>query len=281
MPLRDLIQRKIDRLPRGQRAVAQYVLEHSSEVMNLTAAELGELVGVSEATVIRFATSLGFPGYPEFKDALQESLLDQLKALERHRLYQTIGEGDNFLQSVLRQDLQKGMSILSMLDDAPLEEFARVLCDSSSINLIGLRSAKGLAIYFGAYLSWFLPEVHVLEADMFLEHVINSRENSFFIGISFPRYTKQTVECLALAHELGRKTAAITNSPLSPLAPHADFLVYAPCSHISFIDSFVIPIGLINAILLKVADNLGDLATKKLQELEKTWAQSGIYEDSL
>jgi len=277
--LRDVIQSKIDKLPRGQKAVAKYILGHPNEAVNLTAAELGKVVGVSEATVIRFAYSLGFPGYPEFRDALQELLLDRLRALERHQLYQTIGDGDNFLQRVLRQDLQKGISILAMLDDRPLEELAKALCQSCPINLIGLRSAKGLAAYFGAYLSWFLPEVHMLEADMLLEHVINSGEKSIFIGISFPRYTKRTVQYLALAHKLGRKTVAITDSPTSPLAPHADILVYAPCSHISFIDSFVIPMGLINAILIKVVDNLGDLATKRLQELEEAWAKTGIYED--
>jgi len=279
LSLREIIQSKMEQLPRGQKAVALYVLEHAREAVSLTASELGKVVGVSEATVIRFASSLGFPGYPEFREALQESLLDQLKALERHQLYQTVGEGNNFIQSVLRQDLQKGINILATLDDRPIEDLARAICESSCINIVGLRSAKGLAYYFSAYLSWFIPETHVLNADMFLENVINARGDSLFIGISFPRYTKRTVQCLALARELGKKTAAITDSPLSPLAPHADILVYAPCSHISFIDSFVIPVGLVNAVLLKVADNLGELTTKRLQELERAWDQYGVYED--
>ncbi|MBL3593713.1 MAG: MurR/RpiR family transcriptional regulator [Synergistaceae bacterium] len=271
------IKVRLDRLPSGQQAVARFLLARPREAAFLTAAQLGEQVGVSESTVIRLAAALGFPGFPELRSALQETLRDQLSALERLQLYQTTGEGGNLVQRVLRQDLQRGLSALASLEDGPIERLAEALCSASAIYLIGLRSARALVAYFGTYLSWFLPEVHYLEGDLFQEQVIAAREKSLFIGISFPRYTRQTVDCLAFAHDQGLATAAITDALTSPLAEKADYVVTVPCSHVSYIDSFVIPLGLLNALLLRVTDHLGPLASERLEHLEEVWAEAKIY----
>lgn len=277
----DKIKGRLERLPSGQQAVARFLLTRPREAAFLTAAQLGEQVGVSESTVIRFAVSLGFPGFPELRNALQEALRDQLSALERLQLYQTMGEGTNLVQSVLRQDLQRGLSSLATLDDGPIEALAQALCEAPSVYLIGLRSARALVAYFGTYLSWFLPEVHSLEGDLFQEQVVSARRGSLFVGISFPRYTRQTVECLTFAHDQGLLTAAITDSHSSPLAEGADYVVTVPSSHISYIDSFVIPMGLLNALLLRVTDRLGPLASERLQRLEEVWAKARIYQETV
>lgn len=274
------IKGRMDRLPSGQQSVARFLLNRPRDAAFLTAAQLGEQVGVSESTVIRLAASLGFPGFPELRSALQEALRDQLSALERLQLYQTMGEGTNLVQSVLRQDLQRGLSALASMDDGPIEALAQALCEAPSVYLIGLRSARALVAYFSTYLSWFLPEVHSLESDLFLEQVVAARKGSLFVGISFPRYTRQTVQCLAFARSQGLPTAAITDSLVSPLVEQADYVVTVPSSHISYIDSFVIPMGLLNALLLRVTDRLGPLASERLQLLEATWATAKVYQET-
>lgn len=277
----EIIKGRMDRLPAGQQAVARFLLSLPREAAFLTAAQLGGQVGVSESTVIRLAASLGFPGFPELRNALRETLRDQLSALERLQIYQATGEGSNLVQRVLRQDLQRGLSALASLDDGPIEALAEALCNSPSIYLIGLRSARALVAYLGTYLSWFLPEVHYLEGDLFREQVVAARQGSLFVGISFPRYTRQTVECLTFARRQGLATAAITDSLSSPLAEVADYTVTVPSSQISYIDSFVIPIGLLNALLLRVTDRLGLRASERLERLEAVWAEAKIYQETV
>ena len=102
-------------------------------------------------------------------------------------------------------------------------------------------------------------------------------KSSIVIGISFPRYTRQTVECIALAKKNKFLTAAITDSPLSPLAKAADMCIISPCAHIAHIDSLLIPMGLINTLLIQVAEQLGPKALKRLKELEKSWADRSVY----
>lgn len=272
------IRTKIDDLSSGQQAVARYLLEKPREAVFLTAAQIGDRVGVSESTVIRLAFTLGYPGFPELKNDLQEVLQGQLSALERHQSYQSVGVGGNLAQRVLREDLGKASPALSQFDDSTLEILAKEICDAPSILLFAQRSAKALSLYLESYLSWFHPAVQSLEEDLYQERILASSEGSLVLGISFPRYTRRTVECLAFAHNQGHRTAAITDSLSSPLARYAGTVLTVPCPQISFIDSFVLPMSLINALLLQVTDHMGDEARRRLEKLEEIWKKKSIYQ---
>lgn len=273
----EIMRSRKEALPRAQRVVAEYMLNNRSESLFMTSQQLGAKSGTSEATVIRLAAALGFSGFPDFKEALQEEAKDQLSTLGRlrkHRLKMITG---NLLSNVISNEIDRVTERLGGSDDGEIRALAAAICESGAVYLIGLRSARSLAIYLQYYLSWFFPNIYVPENDYLESYLVSAPANSLIVGISFPRYTRLTVGCVRQAREMGLRTASITDSHASPLAEIADISVTAPCAHVAYIDSLMIPLGMANAILLEVTNQLGQAALDRLRELETVWASGSIY----
>ena len=81
--LMSLMKDRYKTMSKGQKLLAQYTLDNYQKVAFMTASKLGETVGVSESTVVRFANALGFSGYPKFQDALQELIKTKLTTVQR------------------------------------------------------------------------------------------------------------------------------------------------------------------------------------------------------
>ena len=267
----------MDNLPRAQRKAAAYMLEKPSEALFMTTQQLGKSSGTSEATVVRLAVTLGFEGFPEFKEALQHEAKDQLSTFGRLQEHRTRVSTKNLLSDVISEELDTAASYLAESNDEDIRELASRICASDGVYLIGLRSARSLAIYMQYYLSWFLPNVYVPQNDSLESYLVSASKNSLVIGISFPRYTRRTLESMIIANRMNLRTAAITDSDSSPLASIADITVKAPCIHVAHIDSLMIPFGMANAILIEVANQLGPRALNRLDELEDVWVDGSVY----
>lgn len=277
MMIWDQLESKIDSLSRAQRLAARYMLDNPSESLFMTAQQIGAMSKTSEATVFRLATALGFLGFPEFKEALQREAKTQLSTFGRlaeHRAHDTT---ENRLYDNIVSELDQAAAKLKLIDDDGVKKLAEVICSSSAIYLIGLRSARSLAIYMQYYLSWFFPNVYTPQNDFFESYLVSAPKDSIVIGISFPRYTRLTLKCVRAAAKAGLRTAAITDSASSPLAEIADLTVLAPCVHVAHIDSLMIPLGAANSILVEVADRLGSKALERLSALEKAWDENNVY----
>ena len=271
------IGNNLEDLPPAQKKIAEYMLKNRLESIFLTALQLGKNAGSSEASVIRMASSLGFSSFPDFIKSLQEEAKDQLSTLGRLQTHKLQPQTGGLIARVINSDLEQAKEALSTVDDETIKKLAAKICASDAIYIVGLRSTRSLAVYMEYYLSWFFPGVHLPTTDTIGNHLIAAPDNSIVIGISYPRYTRQTVECIALAKKRKFFTAAITDSPFSPLAKAADMYVVSPCAHIAHIDSLLIPIGLINTLLIQVAEHLGPKALKRLEELERSWTDSSVY----
>lgn len=271
------IENNLENLPPAQKKIAEYMLKNRLESIFLTALQLGKNAGSSEASVIRMASSLGFSSFPDFIKSLQEEAKDQLSTLGRLQTHKLQPQTGGLIARVINSDLEQAKEALSTVDDETIKKLAAKICASDAIYIVGLRSTRSLAVYMEYYLSWFFPGVHLPTTDTIGNHLIAAPDNSIVIGISYPRYTRQTVECIALAKKRKFFTAAITDSPFSPLAKAADMYVVSPCAHIAHIDSLLIPIGLINTLLIQIAEHLGPKALKRLEELERSWTDSSVY----
>lgn len=263
--------------PRAQRKVAAYMLENPSEALFMTSQQLGELSETSGATVVRLAIILGFKGFPEFKEALQNEAKDQLSTFGRLQEHRTKVSANNLLSDLISEEMSAASSYLAEADDESIRELAARICTSDGVYLIGLRSTRSLAVYMQYYLSWFLPNVYVPQNDSLESYLVSASKNSLVIGISFPRYTRRTLESIITANSMNLRTAAITDSDSSPLAKVAEITVKAPCIHVAHIDSLMIPFGMANAILIEVANQLGPRALARLDELEDVWAAGSVY----
>lgn len=276
--LKEKIASEIKGFSPSQARIARFILDHPREAPFMTASQMAERIDVSESSVIRFASHLGYSGYPELKEAMKELLLDQMTTIERMALYDDDHHKESTCQRTMALDMLDLGEAQKGLDPAKVELFAKALVQAPSVYFAAQRSSSVLAQYLGFYLSWFLPSVNHLTADLFREKLITAPSESLVVGISFPRYSRWTVDVVSMAKERGHRIGVISDSSDSPMAQsNPEHTLVVPCRHISFIDSFTAPMSLMNCIIMAVAEELGEKAKGRLVELEELWTEGSVY----
>ena len=265
---------------KGQRRIAAFVEEHYDEAAFMTAAKLGEVVGVSESTVVRFATQIGYDGYPYLQKAMQEMIRDRLNSLQRIEVTTgRIGDED-VVESVLNQDIDK---IRRTIEEVSREDFAAAvdaIIRAEHIYVFGVKSASYIASFFAYYLDLMFGKVTVLNSTSkttTYEKLFRISERDVMIGISFPRYSTMAVDAMNFAHERGAQVIAITDSMISPLVTNADDVLLARSDIASVVDTLVAPLSLINALLVALVIRCKDQITDTFSTLEQVWKEQGIY----
>ena len=277
------IDAKMSTFSKGQKLIAEFIEQHYDRAAFLTASKLGELVGVSESTVVRFATELGYGGYPELQKAMQEMIKDKLTSVQRIDVTAAkIGEG-SVLDMVLSQDILK---IRRTLEETSREDFDRAVesvINAENIYIFGVRSSSSLAGFLGYYFDLILGNVHIVtdssRSGMY-EALLRISDKDAIIGISFPRYSRTAAEAMTFAKSRGAATIAITDSLLSPLAQSAESVLIARSDMASVVDSLVAPLSLINALIVATVINKKDDVKKTFSVLENVWNEQGVYTSS-
>jgi DNA-binding MurR/RpiR family transcriptional regulator len=273
------IQMQFSKLSKGQKLIAEYILKHYDKAAFMTAAKLGNTVGVSESTVVRFAIELGFSGYPKLQKALQELIKTKLTTVQRIELSNNLINQENALKGVLKADMDNIRATLEKINHKTFESVINRIFNSKKIYIIGLRSSTALADFLGFYLNLILDNVQVIElgiSDIF-EQMINISDEDLVIGIGFPRYAVRTIEALSYAKTKGTKIVAITDSLLSPLAVKADYTLIAQSNMASFVDSLVAPLSIINALIVAVGLREKEKISNTFKELENIWEEYHVY----
>ncbi len=281
---RDLIHSITQQMPgfsKGQKLIAQYILAHYDKAAFMTAAKLGMMVGISESTVVRFASELGFEGYPQLQRALQELIRNRLTSVQRMEVTSDqLGEG-NILHKVLNLDIEK---IRRTMEKASVEDFEQAvdtIVNAKNIYILGVRSASALSGFMSFYFNQIFESVRLVNttstSEMF-EQIMRIKEGDVFIGITFPRYSKRTVNAANFAKQNGAKVIAITDSNISPIAETADHLLLARSDMASFVDSLVAPLSVINALIVAVGIRKKDEISSTYERLEQIWDEYNVYE---
>jgi DNA-binding MurR/RpiR family transcriptional regulator len=267
-------------LPQAQRKLLEFVLAHEEESVFSRIGDLAHRGGVSQATVTRLSRALGFRGFPEFQKELQRLFRNRLTTTSRLlKTAKEVGSERDVLTKVLQTDME---NIAGTLRETHLPEFRRFvksLASADRVVIVGLRSIHSLAVFLAVSLEFLRREVWLVQpgiGDMW-DRMVGLKKGDVVLGISFPRYTRETVELLHWAKTRGVTTLAITDSPISPLAQHADHVLTARYHMDSFIESFTAPLSLINAIVtaLGIQDRTRTLAS--LRKLEEVWKRHKIY----
>ena len=128
------------RLSKGHRKIAEYIVEHYDKAVFMTASKLGEKVGVSESTVVRFASAMGYEGYPQLQRALQELVRHWLTAVQRFEMATDIDQSE-VLRTVLHADMQNIRTTTEEIDTAAFDEVVDKIIGARNIYVMGLRSA--------------------------------------------------------------------------------------------------------------------------------------------
>lgn len=278
-----IIKERMSTFSKGQKQIAGYILEHYDKAAYLTAAKLGKLVGVSESTVVRFANELDFEGYPEMQDALQKMIRTRLTSVQRMEVTNTlIGDGD-VLDKVLVSDADKIRCTMDAIDRKAFAEAVEKIASAKRIYIIGVRSASTLAGFLNFNLRMMFDDVKFVQttsgSEMF-EQIMRVGENDVMIAISFPRYSKRIANACEFARRAGADVVALTDSDNSPIAEFANQLLIAHSDMVSFVDSLVAPLSVINALIAALSREKQDELTVRLRELEQIWDDYDVYEKS-
>ncbi|WP_298845087.1 MurR/RpiR family transcriptional regulator [Clostridium sp.] len=273
------IQIKFPRLSKGQKLIAEYILNHYDKAAFMTADKLGDSIGVSESTVVRFATELGFSGYPKLQKSLQQLIRNKLTTVQRIELSNEYITQENALKNVLKADMENIKTTLENINYETFDDIVNSLFKAKKIYIIGLRDSSSLAEFLGFYLNLILDNVKVVAygvSDIF-EQMLNVNEHDIVIGIGFPRYTMRTIEALDFAKSKNANIVVITDSLLSPLAEKADHTLIAQSNMTSFVDSLVAPLSVINALIIAVGLREKEKISSTFSTLEEIWKEYKVY----
>lgn len=282
--MNDLITKFQSEMPgfsKGQKQIARFILEHYDKAAFMTASRLGVTVGVSESTVVRFATELGYDGYPHLQRALQEMIRNKLTSVQRMEVAGDRMGGRDVLQTVLHADTDMIRVTLDEIDRDAFQGAVDALMGAKRIYILGVRSSSALASFLGFYFNLLFENVtlvHTNSVSEIFEQVLRVGPGDVLFGISFPRYSKRTLSAMKYARDRGARVIALTDSQLSPLARVADHVLLARSDMASFVDSLVAPLSVINALIVAVGMSRRDEIEQTFNKLERIWEEYDVYE---
>lgn len=280
----DLLIRISDMMPefsKGQKLIATYILEHYEKAAYMTALKLGNTVNVSESTVVRFANRLGYEGYPQLQRSLQSHIKNRLTSIQRMDVTRSrIGTLDNPVGGVLNQDIDKIRRTIEAVSSEHFERAVNIICSAKAIYLQGAMSSGILANFMHYYLRLIFDNVSHIGAvatNELYQQMVHIGEGDVLIAMSFPRYATSTIEACKFASECGASIVAITDSDNSPLVQYADATLFAYSDMVSFVDSLVAPMSLINALIVALSDRNRTSVEENFRRLEQLWAHTEVY----
>ncbi|MBQ9066096.1 MAG: MurR/RpiR family transcriptional regulator [Clostridia bacterium] len=274
------IEEQYPKLSKSHKRIADYILRNYEKAAFFTAAKLGEETGISVSTVVRFATQMGFEGYPEFQDALRETIKGKLTSTQRMAVADQQSTDEELLESVLAKDMEMIKETLRTVSKEDFRQAAEAINHAKRIYLIGVRSAASLASFMYFYLNQIYDDVHLIttnsSSEMF-EELFRIGPDDVCLVATFPRYSTSVYKMGVYAHEKQAKIIAITDNESAPVAAIADYLLIAKSSMASYLDSLVAPLSLINALILAASGERRDSALINFGELERVWDRYNVY----
>ena len=269
-------------LSKGQKILATYITDNYDKAVFLTAAKMGQVVGVSESTVVRFATHLGYKGYPEFQKALEEMVRNKLNSIQRMEVtYGRISQS-HILETVLQSDQEKIKDTLEHIDEHAFELAVDTIIKAKHIYIVGIRSCAPLAAFMAFYFNLMFENVTLLQTNNsseLFEQMVRISKDDVIIGISFPRYSMRTLKAMEFANNRNAKVITLTDSVHSPMNLYSSCNLIARSDMASIVDSLVAPLSVINALIVALWMKKQGEVAKTLETLADIWNEYQVYEN--
>lgn len=279
----DLLSRlnmKFADMSKGQKKLATYISSNYDKAVFMTAAKMGEKVGVSESTVVRFATLLGYSGYPAFQKALEEMVQDKLNSIQKIEIAAGNMTRLEVLETVMKADAEKIKLTLDTIDREAFEMAVETILNAKRIYIIGIRSCAPLATFLGFYLNLMFRDVTIVSTNNsseIFEQMLRVDEEDCVIGISFPRYSMRTLKAMEFANSRNAKVITITDNKNSPMNLYSSCNLLARSDMASIVDSLVAPLSVINALIVSLCMKKQDNVVETLEMLEDIWNEYQVY----
>lgn len=274
------IGERYGKMSKSHKVIADFILKHYEQAVFMTAAKLGETLGISESTVVRFASGIGYDGYPKFQKALEECVQSKLSSVQKIDAKYGNSSQSEILTSVLTADIEKLQDTIQNLDPAAFETAVSTILEADTIYIMGLRSNEPLAAFLNFYLNMIRGNVRLLNTTSVsetFEQMMHIGEKDCFIGISFPRYSMRTLKAMEFANDRNAKVIAITDSIHSPMNLYSSCNLLARSDMVSIVDSLVAPLSVINALVVALCLRCPQEVRQNLEMLEEVWNNYQVY----
>ncbi len=275
------IHNQMNSFSKGQKRIANYIAASYDKAAFMTASKLGQMVNVSESTVVRFAVELGFDGYPSMQKAMQEMVRNKLTAVQRIGVTNDRLGNQDVVSMVLQSDMESIRMTSEALDRTELSKAVATICGAKHIYIVGVRSSAAIATYMSFYFRNIFDNVRLVESSAtseMMEQMLHVGEGDVVIGISLPRYSSRTVKLLEYAHDCGAEVVVITDSVEAPAAKIANHTLVAKSDMVSVVDSLVAPMSLVNALIVSIGRKREQEMSRIFENLEKIWEEYEVYE---
>lgn len=275
-----IIRNAMPTMSKSQKKIADVILKNYDKVAYMTATKLAAIAEISESTVVRFAIELGYNGYPDFQRALQELARTNLTPNQRIALTNLrIGDSD-VLDKLMTSDMEKIKHTLENIDKESFGKAVEAITEARMIYIIGARSSHSIAQFLAHNLMMIFDNVKFIqessESEIF-EQAISIGEKDVLFAVSFPRYSTRVIHAVNFAHSRKARVVALTDSPASPIAEDADFLLTAQSDMAAYVDSLVAPLSLVNALIVSITRKKQDEIKERFDSLECIWDDYNVY----
>ena len=268
------------KMSKGQKAISAFIYDHYDQAVFMTAAKLGETVGVSESTVVRYAMFIGYNGYPEFQRDLEYWVQNKINSVQKIGAKYGKSTQSEILTSVLEADIEKLQDTIHSLDPVAFETAVDIILEAKNVYVMGVRSCEPLADFLHFYLNMIRGNVILLKTTSVsetFEQMIRIDEQDAMIGISFPRYSMRTLKAMEFANDRNAKVITVTDSVHSPMNLYSSCNLLARSDMVSIVDSLVAPLSVINALVVAMCLKRPEEVKKNLKNLEEAWNNYQVY----
>lgn len=276
-----VLQEKAPSFSKGQKKIAQYIMEAYDKAAFMTANKLGKTVGVSESTVVRFAVDLGFDGYPSMQKSMQEMVLNRLTSVQRIGVANDRLGDQDVVSMVIHSDMEKLRQTEETVNRDEFAASVNAILKAKRIYILGVRSVAPLANFLGYYLNYMFNNVHVISgysAGEMFEKIVGVNHEDVVVAFSFPRYSASTTKAANYCHSAGATVIGFTDSRQSPLGQCCDHVLISKSDMVSLVDSLVAPLSIVNALIVAIAARREKELSRTFENLERIWDEYNVYE---
>lgn len=273
------IEKNMSSFSKGQKLIARFILEDYDKAAFMTASRLGKTVQVSESTVVRFATQLGYDGYPSMQRALQEMIRGKLTSIQRIKASEGELSGSDLVTNVLQRDMEKIRMAMDQTDGAEFGQVVDIIAQAKHIYIVGFRSSSFLAGYLNFYFRLIYDNVIQVQggAAGTFDQLFRVGPGDVVIAICFPRYSELALKTVQYAKDRGATIIGVTDSEMSPVYQMSSGSLLVRNEMISFVDSLAAPMSMLNALILASAQKQETDISATFSELEHVWDRFGIF----
>ncbi len=274
------INEKFNKMSKSHKKLATFVIDHYEQAAFMTAAKMAKTVGISEATVVRFAYALEYEGYPEFQSSLADWVKKKLNTVQSIGAKYGSSTQAEILTSVLSADIEKIEDTIEHIDVQAFEAAVDIILGAKHVYIIGLRSCKPMAQFLHFYLNIIRGDVKLIDSTSTsetFEQMLRISGEDVVIGISFPRYSMRTLKAMEMANDKNAKVITITDSIHSPMCLYSSCNLLARSDMVSIVDSLVAPLSIINALVVAMCLKKPEDVRKNLESLEYAWDNYQVY----